>query len=779
MRVTQSMAANADPAFPHPHPLPSGHPDVQNYLCIPLNDARSIYGAIYLCNSENGFQSEDLNVRLRPFISAVGCLLRMSWQIHTESRQTVTRLDTPSHEETEQLLDAMFNGVVVLDEQDRILTCNRAYSALIGLSRHDLMGQHLSRFLLSDGVDLLNRTAMLSGDDHQNKNGSIWRGVALRTAMGTKKLVDIRAVEMPQAGQSRRTIIFEDISEQLRSAAEYRATLQRFRALTSMTPVGILQLDRAWNCTFANDTWCDYVQMTRDEVMDIGWLNAIHPLDCDQFLADIHREIDGSGHYQKQLRFRTPLGLVRWAQLTASSIYNEEGGLDGLIVTISDVTEHLKNEERLREIADQDQLTGLANRRYFQERLRHVLESSDDYGAVAVMFIDLDNFKHINDTLGHDVGDELLTLVAWRLKETTRKVDTVSRIGGDEFTVIMTHLKNESPVKVMAEDLLRAMARPFEISGRSVYVTCSIGLSVIEEPIELKQFLKQADVALYKAKESGRNQYRFFTAELNRDASLLIHLRQSIRESIKQHFSLVYQPQIDVTSGHVVGLEALARWAPNETDPVGPETFIKLIEQSGLIYEFSAWLFDEVFRQSQEWIGHLESGLRIAVNLSGRQFLSEDLVYSIMRAAQKYRVKPDFFALEVTETALIADTRLASDALSKLRKMGFEIHLDDFGTGYASLMYLRRMPLDCVKIDRSFTMDVLTDEEDAFIVSTILNMASGLGLQVIAEGVESQEVRHWLKDRGCHIQQGFLYSKPLQPEAVSDILANIEAGQAI
>ena len=781
-RLGKTQAGNGAP--PDPHPLPSGHPEIENYLCIPLNDARNIYGAIYLCNSAGGFQEEEngqkQEVRLRPFISAVGCLLRLSWQAHAEVMQPALNGHSDDKDiELEELIDALFNGVMVLDEQDRIVMCNRAAASLVGIPRRDLMGQEISRFLPNGGDALLNRTAMISTEDQHNNNGSVWRGVALRTAQGLKKLVDIRAVEMRQGKLTRRTVIFEDISEQMRSAAEYRATLQRFHALTAMAPVGILQLDRSWNCTFANDTWCDYTQMNSDELNGMGWLNSIHPMDCDQFLADIRREASANGQYQKEIRFLTPLGMIRWAKLTACGLYNEAGNLDGVIITFNDITEHLRTEERLREIAEQDQLTGLANRRHFHERLKSALESSERYGAVALMFIDLDNFKHINDTLGHDAGDELLLLVAERLKETIRKVDTISRIGGDEFTVIITHLKSTSTVKLVAEKLLQALALPFDIGGRTVYVTCSIGISVREENLDLKQFLKQADVALYKAKESGRNQYRFFTAELNRDASLLIHLRQSIRENIAEHFSVVYQPQIDVNSGKVVGLEALARWNSPDTESVGPEIFMKMIEQSGLIYEFSAWLFDEVFRQSHQWSAQIDEGVKIAINLSGRQFLSEDLVYSIMHCAQKHEVKPGFFALEVTETALVADTKLASDALERLRKMGFQVHLDDFGTGYSSLMYLRKMPLDCVKIDRSFTMDVLTDKEDAIIVSTILDLAAGLGLEVIAEGVESETVRDWLQERGCHIHQGYLYSKPLHPDDVSDILKVAAAHEAV
>ncbi|MEE3190142.1 MAG: EAL domain-containing protein, partial [Pseudomonadota bacterium] len=393
---------------------------------------------------------------------------------------------------------------------------------------------------------------------------------------------------------------------------------------------------------------------------------------------------------------------------------------------------------------EHDQLTGLTNRTSFHARLTSALEESERYGPVALMFIDLDNFKHINDTLGHDAGDDLLIQVAQRLRDQIRKVDTISRVGGDEFTVILTHLSNQTAVKMVAEKLLKALAEPFSLGERNVYVTCSIGIAVVEEMTDRKQFLKQADIALYKAKESGRNQYRFYTSELNRDAHMMMSLRQSVKASVEEDFNVVFQPWFSARSGEMIGVEALTRWNTDVGNNVSPSVFIKQIEESCLIIDFSRWLFDEVFRQSQQWREQLEKGLKISINLSERQFLNNELTDEIFILARKYKMEPSWFVLEVKEKALLADPEKAASALDNLNRQGFSIHLDDFGTGYSALMHLQNMPICCIKIDQTCVADLMSLESKQRIMRAVLSLADSLELGVIAEGVEDKDTSDWL-----------------------------------
>lgn len=759
--------ASAD-GLPDGHPVLNGDHPIENVLCIPLADVRNLYGVIYLCNLPEN--PENLVAeRLRPFVTAACCLLRMTWSkaLKHGRPEPVAKASEVS---MEKLFNSLFDGVILVDESGGIIRCNRAASEMLQVPRNKIIGQQIEQFFDYSIVSLVNGTGLLKANADSKAALSVIRGVTVRSTNGAKKLADLRVFPCGLFGNDCRGVVIDDISEQMRSASEFRETQQRLRALTTLAPVGILQLNRAWECTYVNDTWCDFVGMTADEMMGVGWVNAVHQLDCDRFLDSVRKEAAGHGRYTGDVRFQTPLGDVRWASVSACMLYDETGGIDGLLMTQSDITDYLRKEQRLREIAEHDQLTGLTNRTSFHARLTSALKESERYGPVALMFIDLDNFKHINDTLGHDAGDDLLIQVAQRLRDQIRKVDTISRVGGDEFTVILTHLSNQAAVKMVAEKLLKALAEPFSLGEKNVYVTCSIGIAVVEEMTDRKQFLKQADIALYKAKESGRNQYRFYTSELNRDAHMMMSLRQSVKASVEEDFNIVFQPWFSARSGTIIGIEALTRWNTDAGNNVSPSVFIKQIEESGLIIDFSRWLFGEVFRQSQQWREQLENGLKVSINLSERQFLNDELTDEIIRLVRKYNLNASWFVLEVKEKALLADPDKAAVALDSLARQGFSIHLDDFGTGYSALMHLQKMPICCIKIDQSCVADLMSLESKQRIMRAVLSLAESLELGIIAEGVEDKDTSDWLLDQGCVLQQGFLFSPPVEPVEISGIL---------
>jgi diguanylate cyclase (GGDEF)-like protein/PAS domain S-box-containing protein len=757
--------------LPAGHPVLGGDHPIDNVLCIPLADVRNLYGVVYLCNLPENPESL-VAERLRPFVTAACCLLRMSWSKALE-QPSLEPAAKASEVSIEKLFNSLFDGVILVDESGGIIRCNRAASEILQVPRNKIIGQQIEQFFDYSIVSLVNGTGLLKANADSKAALSVIRGVTVRPTNGAKKLADLRVFPCGLFGNDCRGIVIDDISEQMRSASEFRDTQQRLRALTTLAPVGILQLNRAWECTYVNDTWCDFVGMTSDEITGVGWVNGIHQLDCDRFLDCVRKEAAGHGRYTGDIRFQTPLGDVRWASVSACMLYDETGAVDGLLMTQSDITDYLRKEQRLREIAEHDQLTGLTNRTSFHARLTSALEESERYGPVALMFIDLDNFKHINDTLGHDAGDDLLIQVAQRLRDQIRKVDTISRVGGDEFTVILTHLSNQTAVKMVAEKLLKALAEPFALGEKNVYVTCSIGIAVVEEMTDRKQFLKQADIALYKAKESGRNQYRFYTSELNRDAHMMMNLRQSVKASVEEDFNIVFQPWFSARSGAMIGIEALTRWNTDVGNNVSPSVFIKQIEESGLITDFSRWLFDEVFRQSQQWREQLENGLKLSINLSERQFLNDELTDEIIRLARQYNLNPSWFVLEVKEKALLADPDKAAVALDKLALQGFSIHLDDFGTGYSALMHLQKMPICCIKIDRSCVAELMSDEGKQRIMRAVLSLAESLELGIIAEGVEDKDTSDWLLEQGCILQQGFLFSPPVEPVEISGILEEL------
>ncbi len=754
--------------LPPEHAQPLAAAPVHNYLCIPLADMRNLYGVLYLSNLPTPVSEVEIE-RLRPFVTAACCLLRASWSNALKNRPVDQALtNKPLPPSLDKLFNSLFDGVLLVDAQNTILRANRAAAETLRTPLSQLAGLSVSTFVDSTIMSHLQGTGQLLGAESEQPGATI-RGVSLVPSSGSKRLADIRIFPCGFWGDDCRGIVINDISEQVRSTAEYRDSQQRLRALTTLAPVGILQLDRNWECSYVNDTWCDYVGMTADEMMGVGWGNAIHQLDYDRFLEQVRKKATGHGRYSGDVRFQTPQGEVRWASVSACMLYDETGALDGLLMTQNDITDYLRKEQRLREIAEHDQLTGLANRTCFHNRLTSALEESERYGAVALMYIDLDNFKHINDTLGHDAGDELLIQVARRLQEQIRKVDTIARVGGDEFTVILTHLSNQTAVKMVAEKLLRALSEPFELANRNIYVTCSIGISVVNEMTDRKQFLKQADIALYKAKESGRNQYRFYTSELNRDAHMMMSIRESVKARIEEDFHLVFQPQYNARSGDVIGLEALVRWRHESEPNISPSVFIRLIEESGLICEFSSWLFAETFRLSEQWKSHLKQGCKISINLSERQFLSDELMADLSVMPVKYGLQAAWFALEIREKALLANPERAAKLLESLSHDGFEIYLDNFGAGYSALMHLQTMPVHGIKIDRAFTAELVANKQNERVAKALLNMAEALELKVIAEGIESIAVSEWLILNNCDFQQGYFLSEVIEPENVGEV----------
>ncbi len=754
--------------------LPHAHPEIINYYCVPLVDAHRIYAVVYLCNAEDGFDQNTEN-RLRPFIAASSCLLRTANKVRDFQQ---TRQDSDHIAEHPELLlgviNGMFNGVVMVNANDDIVMCNRVASSMFCLPPKEIIGSPLTRFLPGGSVQLSFRkensffsAQSADGDD------AVSRGVRAVKGNGKKMLVDLRAFEIQQGDQVLRGLVMDDISERIRSSSDYHETLQRFEVLTNLAPVGILQLDRNWCCTYTNDTWCEYCQVTPDEAMGTGWLKGLHSLDAESTLSKLRHDTGLTGRFEGELRLQSPLGRITWVKANACSLYAESGETTGLIIIFNDITERLSNERRLQDIAEKDQLTGLVNRAFFNDRVETALQGIDRFGSVALMFIDLDEFKPINDTFGHQVGDQLLCEVAIRMKETLRQADTIARIGGDEFTVLLTNVVNTRAITVIADKLLAALADPFLLNTRPIYISLSIGIAVANTSDgDAKKLFKQADAALYKAKTAGRNQYKFYTDALDKDANLHIHLRQSLKEPGRSDFRIVYQPQVDARSGVIKGLELLTRWQHSDAESTGPDVFIKMIEESGLINEFSEWLLEEVFSTICCWEAMPGSlgDLTISINLSAKQFRNKDLALHIFKKCQLYRINPRRIVFEITETALIDDPKIASGTLQKLRDMGFGVSLDDFGTGYSSLVYLRKMPLQSIKIDRSFIKDITQSEGDARIVSAILVLASTLELDVIAEGVDNNETKEWLLQHGCPIQQGFYFHKPLEKEAVEKLL---------
>ena len=440
---------------------------------------------------------------------------------------------------------------------------------------------------------------------------------------------------------------------------------------------------------------------------------------------------------------------------------------------VRDISERRRTEERIEFLARHDALTGLPNRLMLKDHFELALAYAERAGVkVALMFLDLDNFKTINDSLGHHYGDALLQQVATRLRGCVRDTDTISRHGGDEFVIVLADLSDPEAIATVASKIQVQMTPPFDVNGYELNTSLSIGVAIYpDDGTDFDTLLKMADTAMYHAKEAGRNTYRFFTERMNEDALNQLNLGNALRRGLeRKEFLLHYQPQIDLQTGAVIGAEALLRWNSTEYGLVSPGRFISIAESSGLIVPIGDWVLNEACRQAVAWRDAGIPELVVGVNLSAVQFKRGDLEESVANALSASGLDPKFLELELTESMLIDDTEKVLETVTRLKALGIKLSIDDFGTGYSSLSYLRRFQVDKLKIDQSFIRDIADDPEDAAIVSAIVQMARSLKLRTIAEGVETEAMLRHLHVSQCDEAQGYLFAKPMPPEEFSEYL---------
>jgi len=473
------------------------------------------------------------------------------------------------------------------------------------------------------------------------------------------------------------------------------------------------------------------------------------------------------GHWRGEIWNRRKNGKIYPELLNITAIHDEEGNVSHYAALFSDISELKESEQRIRHLAYYDPLTNLPNRRLFYDRLAMAIAHSHRGGTrLAVMFIDLDRFKNINDTLGHNVGDQLLEQVAQRLGTCLREDDSVSRTGGDEFLILLSDVQHYEDAAVIAQRIISTLTQPFAIAGNELVVTCSIGISFYPEDGEDQDSLvKHADVAMYRAKEQGRNTYRLFTNSMNEQARRRLEIETGLRQALdNDEFEVHFQPIIDARSGKLVTTEALARWHHPEWGMVPPDEFIPLAEETGLIIPIGKKILDRVARQIVAW----DCRIPVSLNLSARQFADTRLVRYVSRILDRLSIPGNLLTLEITESVLMTDVETHIAQMQAFRDKGLRISIDDFGTGYSSLAYLRRFPLDCLKIDRSFVSELLDNDDARAIVSATINMAHSLRLKVVAEGVETAEQVEQLRALGCDFMQGYHFSRPLPPKAFAE-----------
>ena len=474
-----------------------------------------------------------------------------------------------------------------------------------------------------------------------------------------------------------------------------------------------------------------------------------------------------------ETRFRRKSGEVFHGEVSALKLQDEKGVSVGNIGIIRDITERKRHEEQLKHLATHDELTGLANRTLLLDRLEQSLHYARRSGRlVAVLLFDLDRFKVINDSLGHAFGDQVLCAVAQRLRKLVREADTLARLGGDEFVILLAEVAEPEDVGLVAAKILQHLAEPLSIDGREIRLTASLGVSLYpRDSDEGAILIRNADMAMYRAKRDGSSTFAFYSPEMNQRIRETLELEGALRQALeREEFRLHYQPKVELASGRIIGCEALVRWHHPQRGMVSPVDFIPLAEETGLIVPLGTWVLKEACRQVRTWQCDGQPKLSVAVNLSARQFRKGDLPQLVSEILHEVGLDPTLLELELTESMVMDDPAGAERTMQTLKDLGVGLSLDDFGTGYSSLNYLRRFPVDSLKIDRSFIRDVATDPSGASVVTSVIDIAHNLGLTAVAEGVETQEQLAFLTGCGCDMLQGYLFSKPLPAEEFGELL---------
>lgn len=466
-------------------------------------------------------------------------------------------------------------------------------------------------------------------------------------------------------------------------------------------------------------------------------------------------------------------GTHRWLETHAVRLPDDSGGAPRMLSITRDITERKQTDRRLRQLAHFDSLTDLPNRVQFIEHLELAMADADRHERlVGVVFLDLDRFKYINDSLGHEMGDLLLREVALRLSGAVRRGDTVARLSGDEFALVLADMKHVDDAIYVAQKILDVFRQSFRVAGHELFITASMGITLYPfDDRSAQDLVRNADVAMYRAKDTGKNNYQFYMAEMTAKATERLALESDLRSALGQgELSLWYQPIADCKTGHIVGMEALLRWKHPTRGMISPALFIPLAEETGLIIPIGAWVLRAACEQCRAWQKLGFGSLYVAVNLSARQFHQKDLPAYIYDVLQETGLSPGSLGLELTEGLVMQQAEASVNTLRELKAMDIRISIDDFGTGYSSLSYLKRFPIDVLKIDQSFVRDISTDPDDAAIAITIITMAHNLGLKVVAEGVETEQQLNFLREHRCDAMQGFYFSKPLPAEQFEDLL---------
>lgn len=663
-------------------------------------------------------------------------------------------------------IEAFINSpvpIVLTNEYFRIQAINSAAESFFDVRSADVEETPLARMIpqIHDNQHL-NLLQASNEKDHQYN-------VLLVTRNGTKKYANISFHYIRWSNREYWWVTLIDVTQLRQFQNLHKQQSARLRTIADVMPTGLLQTNGDWEVTYANEMWCELTCTKRDLLQDLNWLHFISPDDIEPFVLELKHHVQMGIVFEIKVKST----IVRntghaWFNVKAKSLPNNEG----LVICLEEITHHIEQADRLLAMASTDELTQLVNRTFFFDRLSHACQQASRHNRFSLLSIDLDNFKWVNDSLGHDFGDACLKIVARHLLNCVRDSDTVARIGGDEFMILLSDCSDPLQSMRIAEHIISGNP---ELEAFPVILSFSVGIVMIEDAqkTDMNQILKQADLALYSAKNSGKRQACFYSTELSNVFEKKMVLTQALRLAVKHsQFSVVYQLVWNNQQQRFIGAEALLRWQRNPQQMLTPDTFIELLENDGGIAEVTYFVVDQALAALKNWIhhGYLPEQSHIAVNFSPKLFRVKGLREEISKLLQKHKMDGSSLMVEITESTLFHDESSAQFMINELQKLGIKVALDDFGTGYSPLTYLTKFSIDCLKIDKSFILDIESSKSQT-IIKAIALLTQELNLSLVAEGVETDKSFDYLAQLNCCNFQGFLFHVPCNADKVTTQLA--------
>ncbi|MDE3735827.1 EAL domain-containing protein [Pseudomonas resinovorans] len=733
----------------------NGQLPLRGWLAVPLIDHGGHHlGLMQLSDKFDGdFNQDDLAIAQQFAQMAVAALenIRLVQQVLSGEQRLQEQLDF-----TSAITNSVGEGLLAVDRLGRLNFVNPAGAELLGQRADDLLGQALAKHLPLD---------LYSAPATGGRHGEVSLGGERHIAYDCAPLLHAQSL----GGW---VIAFRDVSRAKESEKQLRI-LQRSIEASYNGAMICDATDEDLPVVYVNPAFERITGYSAHEAMGRN-CRFLQGADREQpGIAEIRHALTEKREVHVVLRNFRKDGTPFWNDLYIAPVPNEQGEITHFIGVQNDISEQKRVESELAYNASHDVLTGLPNRSLLEDRLRQGCQISQRYQRkLAVMFIDLDGFKPINDSMGHGIGDQILVEVARRLTQQVRPGDTVARLGGDEFILILPDLAREEDVLQVAERVIDCIARPYPIAGSELHITASLGIAMSEKGMQQPmQLIQQADLAMYKAKQQGRNCYQWYTTDLEQKVSERVTLRNELQKALEANaFMLYYQPQIDGRNGRVTGFEALLRWQHPLLGFISPAQFVPVAEDTGQIIPLSEWVLATACRDCRELLDRGMTGAVVAVNISAVHFQRNIFVDSVRRVLEETRLPAELLELEITETVLLDNAERAIATLQALKALGVRLSIDDFGTGFSSLNYLKRLPIDKVKIDRAFVQEIISDRHDAAITQGIISMAHHLRLRVIAEGVESESQFAFLKKSHCDEFQGYYFARPMPFEQLDQFL---------